>query len=227
MSNLFRNIPNILTVSRIILAPIFFILFIINYKYIAIICFFIASITDVLDGFLARKLNIVSKFGKLYDPLADKILVFLGFLCIVIEPPFEFIPISDLIYSNPPITMYFSHMFNLQPNTVIYLILATLLFRDFIATTLREVKLRKEKIILKTNFIAKLKTVATIISIHLYLLYQLFGGVDAFIIPKGAIGGPQVVWSILHFFDYFLYLTLLLSLFSLINYINQYRSKDS
>ena len=85
MSAVLKKIPNILTISRIILAPIFFVLFIYDYMYSAFICFFIASITDILDGFLARKFNIVSKFGKLYDPLADKVLIFLGFTCIMIS----------------------------------------------------------------------------------------------------------------------------------------------
>ena len=229
MLDVLKNIPNSLTISRIILAPIFFILFIYDYRHAALICFFIASITDALDGFLARRFNVVSKFGRLYDPLADKILLFLGFICIVIEPPFIFAP---MISSGPSITLYFSYVLNLQPNTVIYLILAVLLFRDFIVTTLREVKLRKDNIILKTNFMAKIKTIMLIISIHFYLLYQLLGGVEVIFPKRYAQYSIEAIpygpcWSMLWSFDFFLYLTLILSLLSLINYINQYRSKGS
>ena len=228
MSPILKNIPNIPTISRIFLAPIFFLLFINNYNYLALFCFFFASVTDFLDGFLARKFNIVSKFGKLYDPLADKVLIFLGCLCIVIDPPFS------LMYTGyqyvPPITGYFSYIFNLDPNIIVYLILAFLLFRDFIATTLREIKLRKDGFILKTNFIAKIKTTILIISIHLYLLYQLLG--DSFLLSRSilnssiAIKNHESQTTILLFFDYCLYLTLIFSLISLIDYINQYRSKS-
>ena len=226
MRSMLRYIPNILTISRIILAPIFFILFITNYYYLAIGCFFFASITDFLDGFLARKLNVVSNFGKLYDPLADKILIFLGCLCIVIKPPF-----FDTT-NVPPITETFSSIFNLNPNIIVYLILALLLFRDLIVTTLREIKLRKDQFILKTNLIAKVKTAMLIIYIHLYLIYislvnpylpeawMMYDSKNTFLLvfEKGA--------SILLYLDCLLYLTLIFSLISLIDYINQYRNKS-
>jgi len=79
------NIPNILTVVRIALVPVFVILMALNgvweyMKYIALGIFVIASVTDWLDGIIARKKNIVTRFGKLMDPLADKILVAAGFI---------------------------------------------------------------------------------------------------------------------------------------------------
>ena len=61
MSPFTKNIPNILTISRIILAPIFFILFVYDYIHLALLCFLTASVTDALDGFIARKFNVVSK----------------------------------------------------------------------------------------------------------------------------------------------------------------------
>tara|TARA_B110000263_G_scaffold164975_1_gene143686 strand:+ start:757 stop:1386 length:630 start_codon:yes stop_codon:yes gene_type:complete len=208
MSPVLRNIPNILTISRIILAPVFFILFINNYNYLALACFFFASVTDFLDGFLARKFNIVSKFGELYDPLADKFLVFLGWLCIVIKPPF-------LDYKNElnSFSINLAHLLNLSPDHIIFCILAFLLFRDLVATTLREEKFRKDQVILKTNYMAKIKTSMLIICIHLYLLYQLA-------LPN--LYEKYILW----FFDFGLYLTLVFSLISLIDYINQYRSKN-
>ena len=94
MSYFFKNIANIFTIFRILLAPIFFIFFISKLYIFAFICFLIASITDALDGYLARKYKIISDFGSIYDPLADKILIFCAFLCIFIYPPF--------ILTNPP-----------------------------------------------------------------------------------------------------------------------------
>ena len=67
-----RQIPNILTVARFFLIP-FIIYFILKEQYIlAFIFLIISGLTDVLDGFIARKFNFITNFGKLVDPLADK-----------------------------------------------------------------------------------------------------------------------------------------------------------
>lgn len=67
---------NLLTVLRIILAMIIFMLLTTSDGYLlALILFFIAGITDFFDGFLARKYNVVSQFGEILDPIADKILI--------------------------------------------------------------------------------------------------------------------------------------------------------
>ena len=67
-----RQIPNILTVARFFLIP-FIIYFILKEQYIlAFIFLIISGLTDVLDGFIARKFNFITNFGKLIDPLADK-----------------------------------------------------------------------------------------------------------------------------------------------------------
>lgn len=68
-----KHVPNILTICRLIFIP-FIILSVYNNNYIlAIILFTISSISDILDGIIARKLNLVSNFGKLMDPVADKL----------------------------------------------------------------------------------------------------------------------------------------------------------
>lgn len=80
-----RNIPNILTIFRIILIP-FIVITIINDEYIIALVFFIISgLTDVLDGFIARKFNFITDFGKLIDPLADKITQIATLISIVIK----------------------------------------------------------------------------------------------------------------------------------------------
>lgn len=82
------NLPNKLTMLRIILIPffIFFILagFIPFHTYVALFIFIVASITDLLDGKIARKRNLVTNFGKFMDPLADKLLVVTALLCLLI-----------------------------------------------------------------------------------------------------------------------------------------------
>ena len=72
------NIANKLTILRVILIPFFVLCGLIDHvitQYLALIIFAVASFTDYLDGHLARKLNLVSNFGKFLDPLADKLLV--------------------------------------------------------------------------------------------------------------------------------------------------------
>lgn len=82
------NLPNKLTVLRVIMIP-FFVLFLLSNcfgemsKWVALTIFIIASLTDLLDGKIARKYNLVTNFGKFMDPLADKLLVCAAMICLV------------------------------------------------------------------------------------------------------------------------------------------------
>ncbi|MBE5931797.1 MAG: CDP-diacylglycerol--glycerol-3-phosphate 3-phosphatidyltransferase [Lachnospiraceae bacterium] len=73
------NLPNKLTVLRVVLIPFFLVALMIDAipygKWIAVAIFIIASLTDMLDGKIARKYNLITNFGKFMDPLADKLLV--------------------------------------------------------------------------------------------------------------------------------------------------------
>ena len=81
------NLPNKLTIVRIIMIPffVFFLLtdFVAGSKWIATVLFCAASITDFLDGHIARKYNLVTNFGKFMDPLADKLLVCSALIALV------------------------------------------------------------------------------------------------------------------------------------------------
>lgn len=77
------NLPNKLTIARVILVPVFIIFYALHWYIPAVIVFLIASFTDYLDGHLARKYNLVSNFGKIMDPLADKVLVYAAFALLV------------------------------------------------------------------------------------------------------------------------------------------------
>ena len=82
-----KNIPNYLTILRVIMIPFFVFFMVTDYagdasKWISVALFIIASLTDFLDGHLARKHNIVSNFGKFMDPLADKMLVSSAIICL-------------------------------------------------------------------------------------------------------------------------------------------------
>jgi CDP-diacylglycerol--glycerol-3-phosphate 3-phosphatidyltransferase len=108
-----KQIPNILTFGRLILTVVFLLMILLspqfhaegkrtfpNFLDFAFIIFAIAGLTDVIDGLLARKLNIATKFGRLLDPLVDKILVCGAFICFAIigEPKlFDFNPTTTAI----------------------------------------------------------------------------------------------------------------------------------
>ncbi len=81
------NLPNKLTMFRVILIPFFVVFLLVDIttidKWIALAIFIVASLTDLLDGKIARKYNLVTNFGKFMDPLADKLLVFSALICLV------------------------------------------------------------------------------------------------------------------------------------------------
>ena len=80
------NLPNKLTVGRIVLVPFFVAALLVDFPMnyaVALLIFIIASLTDLLDGKIARKNQLVTDFGKFADPLADKILVLSALLCFV------------------------------------------------------------------------------------------------------------------------------------------------
>lgn len=77
------NLPNKLTMTRIILVPVFMAVMLMEHYLLALLIFSIAAITDFFDGYLARKHDLVSSFGKIMDPLADKLLVFSALVCFI------------------------------------------------------------------------------------------------------------------------------------------------
>ena len=76
------NLPNKLTKGRIFAIPVFIVVFMLDYRYAAAVIFILAALTDMLDGHIARKNNLVTNFGKLMDPLADKLLVMSALICL-------------------------------------------------------------------------------------------------------------------------------------------------
>ncbi|MEG2668826.1 MAG: CDP-diacylglycerol--glycerol-3-phosphate 3-phosphatidyltransferase, partial [Lachnospiraceae bacterium] len=82
------NLPNKLTVLRVLMIPFFVVFMLTDFcgsasKWIALTIFIVASFTDLLDGKIARKHNLVTNFGKFMDPLADKLLVGAAMICLV------------------------------------------------------------------------------------------------------------------------------------------------
>ncbi len=81
------NLPNKLTMLRVIMIPFFIVFLLVPItpydKWIALVIFILASLTDLLDGKIARKYNLITNFGKFMDPLADKLLVCSALICLI------------------------------------------------------------------------------------------------------------------------------------------------
>ncbi|MBD62828.1 MAG: CDP-diacylglycerol--glycerol-3-phosphate 3-phosphatidyltransferase [Gammaproteobacteria bacterium] len=164
-----NKIVTILTISRIIIAPMIFI-FVIFFQFygLALLLFFVASVTDYFDGFLARKYMATSLLGEVLDPIADKIIII-------------FLLFTLSIHLNS----YF-----------IALMGALMISRDVWVNGMREMNARRSQSDrTKVTFLAKVKTSLQMFTVSSYLLALFLG--NAFL---------------LFISDFFLFLTLLVSL---------------
>ena len=90
-----KMLPNIITVIRLLLIPVFiFCFFVYEDKRIAFAVFIFAAMSDLLDGYLAHRLNAITNFGKLFDPLADKLLQVSALVCLTV---IGFLPLAAAI----------------------------------------------------------------------------------------------------------------------------------
>ncbi len=150
------NTPNKLTIARMIATPIFMAVMLIEalpYRFlISAILFAAASLTDMIDGKMARKYNLVTDFGKFLDPLADKMLTtsaYLGFI---------------FVFRN---TVYCWHMV-----AIVFIVL----FREFMVSSLRLVTVSSGGKVVAANIWGKLKTVSQMVGIVAALLaYTVIG----------------------------------------------------
>lgn len=187
------NLPNKLTLLRIILVP-FFAAFLLldgipHHYLIALILFIVASITDMLDGKIARKHNMVTDFGKFADPLADKILVMAAFSCFVQQ----------------------------QIIGAAFLIIA--LFREFTVTSVRLVAAGSGKVV-AANMWGKAKTVSQMIAIiavlaDLYLVELFSKGIITY--PGGVLNDFVVYVNVVN--AILLWITAVLTIISGVVYI--------
>jgi len=121
IQKLFSNvwtIPNVLTIIRIILIPVFVVLFFKGQKIAALCVFCAASLTDMLDGYLARRLNQITDFGKLFDPLADKLMVLTVMVCQTFWGPLPLVAV--IIVAVKELVMVLGGVFMLSKDVVVY-----------------------------------------------------------------------------------------------------------
>ena len=172
------NTPNKLTIARMIIVP-FLVIFLLTgwggeaNRYISLTLFVVASVTDWFDGYLARKYNLVTNFGKFMDPLADKLLVCSAMICMI-----------DL---------------KRLPAWFVIIIIA----REFIISGFRLIA-AENGIVIAANYWGKFKTASQMIMIILLILH--FDGI--FVILE----------------QIFIWLSLALTIISLITYIWQNRT---
>ena len=112
------NIPNALTILRLVLIPVFVYLFWKVDRKAALVVFIVASLTDMLDGMLARKLNQITDFGKLFDPLADKLMVLTALICQGLAGVFPWPAI--IIVCVKELVMFLGGVFMLSKDVVVY-----------------------------------------------------------------------------------------------------------
>lgn len=114
------SLPNILTLFRLFLIPVFILLFfssIPNNLFYSILVFLIAGLTDILDGYLARKYSLITKLGIVLDPLADKLMILAVLSCLVIK---NYISLWILIIiSMKELSMIFFGIILYNKNTII------------------------------------------------------------------------------------------------------------
>ncbi len=142
-----RHIPNILTCLRILMVIAFIILFVHAKYLICLILYLAAFFTDILDGYLARRFNWVSDFGKLVDPFADKFMLISALICLCAVGAFP-----------------------------LYL-LAILIVKEIVLITGGLVLLKKRKVAVYADYWGKVATGLFVASIALSLANLAFGGI--------------------------------------------------
>jgi CDP-diacylglycerol--glycerol-3-phosphate 3-phosphatidyltransferase len=144
-----KKFIQLLTLSRIIAGPIIFILVIFfQYFTVALTVFILASLTDFMDGYLARKFNAVSTLGAILDPIADKILLTFVIIALSLELNSAFIALSGSL----------------------------ILAREYWVGALREFNARSDNIkATNVTFLAKVKTTIQLFALSLYLLFLSTG----------------------------------------------------
>lgn len=187
------NVPNSLSLARICMIPLFVAAYFLPYEwgvYAAIAIFLICCFTDFLDGFIARKYNMVTDLGKLLDPIADKILICAALFCVVATNPLQHFCNSIVVMPNN-----FADNFGLILLTVGSILI---LARELLISAVRQIAASKG-IVVQANIFGKIKTVMQDVSLPLLLLMNAQSFlVDAefYIEPTAHMRAFDVIWFV-------------------------------
>jgi cardiolipin synthase len=169
------RLPNAITIMRVVLVPVFAVAFAMpgnNWRMVAFVVFCIAGLSDALDGLAARKLNAGSDFGRMLDPIADKVLVAVALMMLVAEGNIE--------------------QFNLEPglHSLLKLVPALIILaREILVSGLREF-LAGTRVTIRVTAVAKLKTTIQMIAIGAMILGPI---ADKFV-PGSAYLAYAALW---------------------------------
>ncbi|MBQ3550110.1 MAG: CDP-diacylglycerol--glycerol-3-phosphate 3-phosphatidyltransferase [Clostridia bacterium] len=191
------NLPNKLTVARIIMTPLFMAAMMIEFPHhyiVALVLFVVASLTDLLDGKIARARGIVTNFGKFLDPLADKMLTTAAFLA------------------------FLAKGFGYGIEWVLFIVL----FREFMIASLRLVAVSSEnKKVIPANMWGKTKTVTQMIAIIYGIAVMYFNESILPLIEK-AVAVPDVVGTVIMLlFDIVLWVSTIFAVISGVIYTKE------
>lgn len=152
------NTPNKITLSRLLLIPLIVFFYIASFipygKLVSAILFAVASLTDFVDGKIARATNQVTDLGKFFDTIADKVLTMTGFILIVAVP----------VTGSAPVVW---------PAWLGVVCVIAMLAREFIISALRQLAAKKGKV-LAADMSGKIKATLQFVSISLYMFYAFF-----------------------------------------------------
>lgn len=165
-----KSIPNILSVIRMLLVPVFILLFFSEGRDAhlwALSVFVIAGITDVVDGYLARKNNWITDIGKLLDPLADKLMQFAAFVCLSIK------------------------------NTYLIWLVALIAIKEFLFLVGGGYMLKKRKIVVHSLWYGKMSTFVVTVSVCLMIV---FCNVQELVITMSLLSAAALVFSLIMYF---------------------------
>ena len=171
------NLPNKLSLFRICIVPLFLIAYFLPFFWgaiVAVVLFLLAAATDFLDGYIARKHNMVTDLGKLLDPIADKILVCAALFCIVATNPL--------------------HVINYTWGGKFGLILLTvgatvIISRELLISAVRQIAASKG-VVVQANFYGKVKTIFQDIALPMLVLLNVPN------VREQVAGKISLFWSI-------------------------------
>ncbi len=180
------NLPNKLTVLRLILIPFCMAVIIypiftgdVIWRLIAAALFGLTAFTDMLDGAIARKYNLITDFGKFLDPLADKLLIFGAMLAVMVRFADEKLFVSVFVWAA-----------------------LIVILRETAVTSMRMIASQKQGIVIAAGFLGKIKTVTQMICILTILLEGLLPFNTYFILSYAttAVMTVMTIWSGMEYF---------------------------
>ena len=193
------NLPNKLTLARMFMVPFLMIFITFDFglgvwsRLIAAAFFALASATDFLDGYLARRDNLVTNFGKFMDPLADKLMVFVALISLC------YVTGRDTIFTYD----IFGHLVVDQSERIygVCLLAATIIviFRELAVTSMRMVVTNTDGVVIAANWLGKVKTCVQILFILAAIIepmfdYEFLGGHAVSYVTMAAMT-VMTVWS--------------------------------